>query len=67
MKLLEVISDHPDFDRPFINNHFTIVFPEKYLKKQIKKRLTREEVLKKFRESDRHKIMKGTNASIFRF
>lgn len=34
-------------------------FPEKYIRKQVKKGLSREEVWSKFRESDRHKVMKG--------
>lgn len=34
-------------------------FPEKYKRKQVKRGLSRGEVLAKFRESDRHEIMKG--------
>lgn len=53
MDILETISSEP-----IVNSFFT-VFSEKYLRKQIKKGLTRNDVLKKMPDSNRHKVMKG--------
>lgn len=58
-KQLEMISKDPEFDRIYVNTHFFIVFPEKFILEQIEKGLSRESVLLEFRESDRHQIMKG--------
>lgn len=59
MKKLEKISDDPDSDRAFINTHFFVIFPEKYLEKQLEKGCSREKVLSKFRDSKRYDILKG--------
>lgn len=58
-KQLETISGEPGSDRVFINSHFPLFFPAKYVRKQVKKGLSREEILNKFRSSDRYATMKG--------
>lgn len=57
IKQLDSISDDAAFDRPFINTHYAIMFPEKYIRKQVKKGLNRKDILNKFRSSDRYEIM----------
>lgn len=54
-----MISGDSNIDREYINSQFVAFFPEKYIKKQIKKGRVREEVLSKFRESNRYETMKG--------
>lgn len=65
---LEVVNAEPSSDRLYINTAFFVLFPEKYIKKQVKKGLSREEALKIFRDSARYDTMKGMNyISWFRF
>lgn len=59
LRILEMISGDSNIDREYINSQFVAFFPEKYIKKQIKKGRVREEVLSKFRESNRYETMKG--------
>lgn len=56
---IETVSGDEASDREYINQHFFIVFPEKYIRKQVKKGLRREEILSKFRDSNRYETMKG--------
>lgn len=58
-KKLETISGDPNCDRTYVNTQFFVVFSEKYLKKQVKKGLSRKEMLSKFRDSNRYEVMKG--------
>lgn len=58
-EILDTIPTAPFADREFINTQFTMIFSERYLKKQLNKRLDRKEVLKNFRECRRHEVMKG--------
>lgn len=58
VKQLDSISGDAPFDRLFINTHFTIMFSEKYIRKQMKKGLDRKNILVKFRDSNRYEIMK---------
>lgn len=58
-KQLQVIASTPSFDRPFINALFLMVFTDKYIRKQLKKGLNREDILTKFRDSDRYETMKS--------
>lgn len=57
-KQLETMSKDPSCDRPYINAHFFMVFPEKYIRKQVKRGLSREDILAKFRDSGRYETMK---------
>lgn len=41
-----------------------IMFPEKRLKRQVKKGIARKDILIKFRESDRYQTMKGNLSTI---
>lgn len=59
IKQLETISGHPESDRDYINSISFMFFSEKYLRKQVKKGLSREEVLAKLRDSKRYDIIKG--------
>lgn len=59
-KELDTISSDPNYDRTYINTQFFLLFPQKYIKKQAKKGLTREQVLTKFRDSNRYETMKGS-------
>lgn len=59
--VLETIPTDSFADRLFINSEFSMLFSEKYLRKQMKKGLDRAEVLTKFRSSGRHDVMKGMN------
>lgn len=58
-EILDTIPTAPFADREFVNAQFSMIFSEKYLKKQLKKRLDRKAVLKNFRECGRHDVMKG--------
>lgn len=57
-KHLDSISGDTSFDRLFINTHFAIMFPEKYIRKQMKKGIERKKILENFRNSNRYEIMK---------
>ena len=59
MEILDTITSDPSGDRLYINTFFFAMFPEKYIKKQMKKGMNRSSVLKKFRDSKRHQVMKG--------
>lgn len=58
-KTIETISGDTRCDRKYINTQFFSVFPEKYIKKQVKKGLSRDQILLKFSESNRYETMKG--------
>lgn len=58
-KKLETIPGDSSSDRTYMNTQFFVVFSEKYLKKQVKKGLSRKDALSKFRDSNRYEIMKG--------
>lgn len=58
MRQIETISGEAAADRRFINDIFFIIFSEKYIMKQVKKGLSWEELLTKFRASNRHELMK---------
>lgn len=57
IKQLDTISGNASFDRLFVNTHFSIMFPEKSLRKQLKKGLGRKDILERFRNSNRGEIM----------
>lgn len=57
IKRLDSISGDASFDRLYVNSHYAIMFPEKYIKKQVKKGSGRKEILTKFRDSNRYEIM----------
>lgn len=58
-KQLNSIPSSPSFDRTYINSAFSIMFPEKRLRRQVKKGIARQDILKKFRDSERYQLMKG--------
>lgn len=59
IEILDTLTSDPSGDRLYINNFFFAMFPEKYIKKQMKRGMNRSSVLKKFRDSKRHRVMKG--------
>lgn len=59
IEILDTITSDSSGDRLFINTFFFAMFPEKYIKKQMKRGMNRSSVLKKFRDSKRHQVMKG--------
>lgn len=58
-KQLEVVNSESSSDRLYINTAFFVLFPEKYIKRQVKKGFSREETLKNFRDSARYDTMKS--------
>lgn len=60
---LESIPHSASFDRVYINKSFAIMFPERRLRRQVKKGLTRKNILDKFRESDQYRTMKGNSST----
>lgn len=59
MKQLETVPRGATFDRTYINTAFFIMFPEKRLRRQVKKGISRKDILAKFREADQYQTMKG--------
>lgn len=59
MRQIETISGEASSDRRYVNEIFFIIFSEKYITKQVKKGLSWDELLSKFRDSNRHELMKG--------
>lgn len=57
-KQLQTISSSPESDRKYINAQFLVVSPEKSMT-LIAEGLSREDILDKFRKSDRYEIIKG--------
>lgn len=58
-KRLEKISNDPENDRAYVNEHFFIIFPKKFILERFEKGSNREDVLSEFRDSDRYQIMEG--------
>lgn len=59
MNVVGKISGDKDSDSNYINKLFEVLFPEKYLKKQIKKGHNRKAILNKIRDSKKYDIMEG--------
>lgn len=59
MNLLDDIPDSPNYDREYINKLFAVVFTDKYLRKQIEKGLSREQILTNLRGTKRHTTIQG--------
>lgn len=59
VKQLEIIPNEESSDRKFINESFGIFFSEKYMKQQIQKSSSPEQLLTQFRGSDRYETMKS--------
>lgn len=56
---LEMVPQKEASDRNYINTQFFMFFSEKYVRKQVKRGLSRKEVLSKLRDSNRYETMKG--------
>lgn len=59
LRRLETISSAQQFYREFINSGYLVFFCEKYCRRQVKKGLSREQMLKKIRDSNRYETLQN--------
>lgn len=64
--MLDLVPDGPANDREYINKAFSVVFPDDFIKKLIKKGAGRQIVLEQLREKKRYATIKGKRIDILK-